>query len=87
MYQSAIFKSYMLMATMASSVVLLSACGALEDLDKWSIEQYRQKCINMGIQPGSPSFDECMLQQQKLEEEGLQHSMDRSAMERRNKHH
>ena len=66
-----------------SATTLLSACSTL---DEWSAEQYHDKCISLGINPNSPSFDECILQQQKLDEEGIQHSMDRSAMGKKHHH-
>ena len=70
-----------LMAAALASSALLSAC---DTLDAWSAEEYQHKCESLGIHPGSPSYEPCILQQQKLDEEGIQHSMDRAAQQ---KHH
>ena len=61
----------------AASLVLaglLSGCQALDDMEA---EQYRQQCATLGIQPGSPHFEQCMLQQQALDEDESQRSLDR----------
>jgi len=71
---------FMVIPAALAASALLSAC---DTLDQWEAEEYRHKCESLGIAPGSPSFDNCILQQQKLEEEGIQHSMDRDAQ----KHH
>lgn len=41
------------------------------ELDKMSEQQYREKCTRLGMPPGSPSYDECFLQQQRLEAEQI----------------
>lgn len=62
------------------SGVILSGCSSL---DRMEAENYRNKCESLGIKRGSPSFDSCILQQQALEEQGIQRSLDRSSRERR----
>lgn len=63
-------------ASGAIFIGLLSGCAAL---DRMEAENFRKKCESLGISHGSPAFDSCILQQQSLEEQGLQRSMDRSA--------
>lgn len=55
---------------------LLAGCTALDEMEA---ENYRRKCDSLGISRSSPAYDNCILQQQKLEEEGIQHSMDRQS--------
>ncbi|WP_025374056.1 hypothetical protein [Advenella mimigardefordensis] len=70
-------KSMLLM----SGLVMAAALTGCDTLDQMEADNFRKECINLGIQPGSPNFERCMLQQQALEENSLQHSMDRVEME------
>jgi len=63
----ALVSSLLLMGTLAG-------CGSLDNMDA---EEYRQKCLKLGIQPNSPHFDQCMLQQQSLDEDQEQRFLDR----------
>lgn len=58
------------------TMLLLAGC---ESLDKMEADNYRHKCESLGINRGSPAYENCILQQQALEEQSIQHSMDRSA--------
>lgn len=63
--------------------VTLAGCQTLDDLDRQS---YQRACDNLGIQRGTATYDECMMQQQRLDNEDMQRAMDRAADERfRNK--
>ncbi|WP_459616063.1 hypothetical protein [Bordetella sp. 2513F-2] len=62
--------------------VMMAGCQALDDMER---ENYQHECDNLGIARGTPTYDECMLQQQRLNEEEIQHSMDREEAERLNK--
>ncbi|KGD94271.1 hypothetical protein JL37_11980 [Achromobacter sp. RTa] len=55
---------------------LLGGCAALDEMEA---ENYRKKCDSLGISRSSPAYDNCILQQQALEEESIQHSMDRQS--------
>lgn len=58
---------------------LLTGCQTLDDLDR---ETYQRACDNLEIARGTPQYDECMLQQQRMDNDNLQRSMDRSTEER-----
>ncbi len=62
---------------------LLSGCQTLDD---WQADEYRKQCATLGIQPGSAHFDECMLQQQALDESETEHSLDRMQREEAARH-
>lgn len=65
--------TYLLGCVLAS--LAFSGCSSL---DRIEAENYRHKCESLGINSNSPVFDNCILQQQALEEQGIQRSMDRS---------
>lgn len=52
----------------------LGGCQSLDDLDR---EAYQRACDNLGIQRGTPTYDQCMLQQQALDNEDDQRFLDR----------
>ncbi len=60
--------------------VMSSGCAAL---DRMEAEEYQRKCVSLGISPDSPDFSKCILQQQEIEEQSLQHSLDRQAVKKR----
>lgn len=62
---------------------VLSACAALDQMEA---DDFRRECQNLGIEPGSPHFDECMLQQQSLSEDESQHMLDRIERSEEYKH-
>ncbi|WP_026872944.1 hypothetical protein [Inquilinus limosus] len=55
----------------------LGGCQTLDDLDR---EAYQRACDNLGIQRGTPTYDQCMLQQQRLDNEDNQRFLDREAL-------
>ncbi|HLU03805.1 MAG TPA: hypothetical protein VKZ94_13660 [Advenella sp.] len=61
----------------ASGLVLAGLLGGCQALDDMEADGYRKQCATLGIQPGSPHFDQCMLQQQALNEEETERSLDR----------
>ncbi len=61
----------------ATSLVLVSLLSGCQALDEMEADGYRKQCATLGIQPGSPHFDQCMLQQQALNEEETERSLDR----------
>lgn len=65
-----------------ASTALLAGC---ETLDRMEAENFQKKCDSLGISRSSPAFEKCILQQQVLEEEEVQHAMDRQAMEHHHK--
>lgn len=56
---------------------LLAGCGVEAKIDEMSREQYAATCTRLGIPAGSPDFNTCMLQQQRLEEAQIQNAMKR----------
>lgn len=70
----------LLLAVMALST---AGCQSLDDLER---ANFHRACDNMGIQRGSPSYDECMLQQQRLEVEQTEGFLNRTAVRERRKH-
>lgn len=69
-------------ATIITFFILLtgiSGCQTLDDLDR---ENYQRACDNLGIVRGTATYDECMMQQQRMDNDDLQRSMDRSSEER-----
>lgn len=67
---------FALLMSVLSVCTLISGCSSLDQMEA---ENYRNKCESLGIKSGSPSFDSCILQQQALEEQSIQRSMDRAA--------
>ena len=55
---------------------VLTGCEALDDMQR---ENFQHACDNLGIQRGTPGYDDCMLQQQRLDAMQVQAAMDRSA--------
>ena len=53
----------------------VSGCQSLDDLDR---ETYQRACDNLGIQRGTDSYDQCMMQQQKLDVEQSEGFMNRT---------
>ncbi|MCB5362383.1 hypothetical protein H0484_01255 [Pusillimonas sp. CC-YST705] len=65
------------------TIGLLSGCAALDEMEA---DEFRQKCQNLGIQPGSANFEQCMLQQQAISENATQHALDRIERQEEYKH-
>lgn len=59
--------------------LLSGMASGCKTLDKMERENYQSACDNLGIARGTPTYDQCMLQQQALSEESTQRSLDRSA--------
>ena len=70
----------------AASLVLAGLLSGCQALDEMEADGYRKQCATLGIQPGSPQFDQCMLQQQALEEKASQNSLDRMQRNEAAKH-
>ncbi len=79
MYRFSSGKAIAIVALAATAT--LGGCGALDELDRMQVEQYQKTCDSLGIKRESPNYEQCMLQQQALEENASQHSMDRMEME------
>ncbi|WP_407848038.1 hypothetical protein [Bordetella petrii] len=62
------------------AIVATAALSGCDTLDRMEVENYQRECDKLGIARGTPSYDNCMLQQQKLQEEEVEHAMDRDAM-------
>ena len=56
----------------------LSGCTLDQQLDQWTLEGYEKKCNAYGFRPGTDAYSTCLLKQQELDDNDLQHSMDRS---------
>lgn len=56
-------------------VLVLPGCKTLDDLDR---KTYQRACDNLGIERKTPTYDECMLQQQRMNNENVQRTLDRS---------
>lgn len=63
------------MTAMALVGAVLAGCQALDDLDR---QNYQRGCDNLGIERGTPTYDKCMLQQQRLDVEQTEGSLNRS---------
>ncbi|MGK9171116.1 hypothetical protein KXR53_32790 [Inquilinus limosus] len=59
---------------------VLTALGGYQSLDDLDREAYQRACDNLGIQLGTPTYDQCMLQQQRLDNEDNQRFRDREAL-------
>lgn len=55
----------------AALVLCSGALAACAEIDKMERENYQHACDNLGIQRGTPTYDECMMQQQKLDREEM----------------
>lgn len=62
--------------------IAVTAVSGCQTLDKMERENYQRACDNLGIERDTPTYDECMLQQQRMENDDIQRSMDRSTEER-----
>ncbi|WP_435655910.1 hypothetical protein [Brucella pituitosa] len=58
---------------------VLSGCQTLDDLDR---EAYQRICDSLQIPRGTSEYSQCMLQQQQMDNENIQRSMDRQTEER-----
>jgi hypothetical protein len=58
--------------------ITLSGCTLEQELDQWSLENYEKKCESYGFKKGTDAFSNCLLKQQELEDNDLQHQLDRS---------
>lgn len=63
-------------ATLVLAATALAGCDALDDMQR---ENYQRTCDNLGIQRGTPGYDDCMLQQQRLDAMQTQAALNRSA--------
>jgi hypothetical protein len=64
-----------------AGLIVMGALNGCQALDEMEADGYREQCANLGIRPGSASFDQCMLQQQALSENETEHSLDRMERE------
>ncbi|MFC7398921.1 hypothetical protein ACFQU1_17090 [Chelatococcus sp. GCM10030263] len=64
------------LAAIALMTIALAGCQAIEKMER---EGYQRSCDNLGIARGTPTYDQCMLQQQALDEESSQRMLDRNA--------
>lgn len=64
-------------ALLLTGVLMLCTLAGCAALDEMEADEFRKKCQNLGIQPGSTHFDQCMLQQQSISESETQHALDR----------
>lgn len=69
-----------------SGILMLFTLGGCTALDEMEADNFRQKCQNLGIPPGSAHFDQCMLQQQYISESETQHALDRIERQEEYKH-
>lgn len=70
------------LAAFVCGAVAATAVSGCQALDKMERENYQRACDNLGIERGTPTYDECMLQQQRMENDDIQRSIDRSNEER-----
>ncbi|MEJ5020886.1 hypothetical protein WH297_14255 [Ochrobactrum vermis] len=57
----------------------LAGCQSLDELDR---EAYQRACDNLDIPRSTPEYSQCMLQQQQMDNDNFQRSMDRQTEER-----
>lgn len=62
---------------MIGAVTIVVALGGCKTLDKLEREGFQRKCDNLGIARNTPMYSQCMLQQQAIEEQATQRSLDR----------
>ncbi|HWX49491.1 MAG TPA: hypothetical protein VNZ61_15685 [Roseomonas sp.] len=58
-------------------ILPLAGCGLQDALDAMDRERFEKACAHLGIAKGSPSWDQCMIQQQASDREEEQRSLDR----------
>lgn len=68
-------------ATPAICLLLLAGCGVEDGLDEMANERYAATCSRTGMAPGSPDFNSCMLQQQRLEAQSVSNATGLQAAE------
>lgn len=69
------FRKFSSTAMLIFAGAVLTGCEALDDMQR---ENYQHACDNLGIQRGTPGYDDCMLQQQRLDAMQVQAALDRS---------
>ncbi|MFT3974936.1 MAG: hypothetical protein QM699_16285 [Amaricoccus sp.] len=69
-------------STLLAGSVLLAAIGlgGCVDFDKLDHDNYVAGCKTLGIDQNSPDFNQCMMQQQRLNEADTQGILDREAV-------
>ena len=55
--------------------LVLHGCQSLDQLER---ANYQLSCDNLGIQQGTPEYDQCMLQQQRMDNDNVQRTIDRT---------
>ena len=73
-------------AALFAGLIVMGALSGCQALDEMEADGYRKQCANLGIQPGSANFDQCMMQQQALSDNDTEHSLDRMEREDEAKH-
>lgn len=68
---------------LAGCMLASLAMGGCAALDRMERENYQHACDNLGITRGTPAYDQCMLQQQAMENANTQKFMDREAYKHR----
>jgi len=63
--------------TFTALILPLAGCGLQDALDDMDREKFERACAHLGIAKGSPSWDQCMIQQQASEREEEQRFLDR----------
>ncbi|EHM03415.1 hypothetical protein HMPREF9946_00140 [Acetobacteraceae bacterium AT-5844] len=67
----------MAVLSLAAAFPLLAGCGLEDALDAMQRENFEQACTKLGIARSSPSWDQCMIQQQASERYEEQQALNR----------
>ena len=70
---------HLILPTVCIVASVLSGCQTLDDLDR---EAYQRSCDSLEIPRGTSEYSQCMLQQQQMDNDNIQRSMDRQTEER-----
>ncbi len=73
-------------ARKAACLLALVALGGCAALDRMERENFQRACDNLGIARGTPAYDQCMLQQQAMENANTQKMLDRQTEREALKH-
>lgn len=65
---------------LAGLALVAAGLAACVDFDKMDHDAYVAGCAKLGIDQSSPDFNQCMMQQQRLQAESDQDFLDRQAL-------
>lgn len=73
---------FLRLAAFVCGAVAATAVSGCQTLEKMERENYQRACDKLGIKSGTPTYDECRLKQQRMDNDDIERLLDRSTEER-----